>query len=60
VILSLEMVTVPVADVDHATAFYADRLGFHLDMDVRRGRPALCPPHPAGIGVLHRDGRGLD
>jgi catechol 2,3-dioxygenase-like lactoylglutathione lyase family enzyme len=34
-ILSLEMVTVPVADVDRAKAFYRDRLGFSEDMDVR-------------------------
>ena len=33
--LSLEMVTVPVADVDRAKAFYVDQVGFHEDMDVR-------------------------
>jgi catechol 2,3-dioxygenase-like lactoylglutathione lyase family enzyme len=48
VILSLEMVTVPVADVDHAKAFYSGQLGFHLDMEVRtedgRRFVRLTPP----------------
>jgi catechol 2,3-dioxygenase-like lactoylglutathione lyase family enzyme len=29
----LELVNVPVSDVDRAKAFYADRAGFHLDHD---------------------------
>jgi catechol 2,3-dioxygenase-like lactoylglutathione lyase family enzyme len=29
----LEVVVVPVTDVDRAKAFYADRLGFHVDVD---------------------------
>ncbi|MFF3444261.1 VOC family protein [Streptosporangium sp. NPDC002721] len=31
----LELVPVPVRDIDRAKAFYADRLGFHVDVDVR-------------------------
>jgi catechol 2,3-dioxygenase-like lactoylglutathione lyase family enzyme len=31
----LELVPVPVTDIDRAKAFYADRLGFHVDVDVR-------------------------
>ena len=31
----LELVPVPVSDVDRAKAFYSDRLGFHVDVDVR-------------------------
>jgi catechol 2,3-dioxygenase-like lactoylglutathione lyase family enzyme len=31
--MKLELVIVPVADVDRAKAFYVDRLGFHLDVD---------------------------
>ena len=46
--LSLEMVTVPVADVDRAKAFYVDQVGFHADMDVRtdgnRRFVRLTPP----------------
>ncbi len=29
----LELVNVPVSDVDRAKAFYADKVGFHLDHD---------------------------
>ena len=29
----LELVPVPVSDVDRAIAFYRDKAGFHLDMD---------------------------
>ncbi len=31
----LELVPVPVSDIDRAKEFYADVLGFHLDVDVR-------------------------
>lgn len=31
--MKLEVVTVPVSDVDRAIEFYADKLGFHLDGD---------------------------
>src|SRR5829696_9921599 len=33
--MKLELVPIPVADVDRAKAFYADRLGFVVDVDVR-------------------------
>ena len=33
----LELVIVPVADVDRAKAFYTERCGFHLDVDHRAG-----------------------
>jgi len=33
--LSLEVVPLPVADVDRALAFYTERLGFVLDVDYR-------------------------
>jgi catechol 2,3-dioxygenase-like lactoylglutathione lyase family enzyme len=32
--LLLELVPVPVADIERAKAFYRDQLGFHLDVDV--------------------------
>jgi len=51
VILSLELVTVPVADVDRAKAFYVEQLGFNDDMDVRtdgdRRFVRLTPPGSA-------------
>src|SRR4051812_20230785 len=31
----LEVVVVPVTDVERAKAFYVDRLGFHLDADTQ-------------------------
>jgi predicted enzyme related to lactoylglutathione lyase len=31
----LELVPVPVSDIDRAKTFYADQLGFHVDVDVR-------------------------
>jgi len=55
------MVTVPVADVDRAKAFYVDQVGFHADIDVRtRRRPSVRTRDPAGIGVLRGDRRGMD
>jgi len=33
----LELVLVPVADVDRAKAFYTEKAGFHLDVDHRAG-----------------------
>lgn len=33
--MKLELVPVPVSDVDRAKAFYAEQLGFALDVDVR-------------------------
>ena len=32
---SLELVTVPVSDVDRAKAFYVDGMGFNVDQDAR-------------------------
>ena len=31
--LKLELVLIPVADVDRAKAFYVERAGFNLDVD---------------------------
>ncbi len=30
---SVEVITIPVSDVDRALRFYKDQLGFHLDVD---------------------------
>ena len=47
----LELVIVPVSDVDRAKAFYADRLGFHVDVDHSAGEHfrvvQLTPPGSA-------------
>ena len=56
----LELVVVPVSDVDRAKAFYADKLGFTVDVDHRAGDTfrvvQLTPPGSAcsitiGTGV---------
>jgi predicted enzyme related to lactoylglutathione lyase len=31
----LELVPIPVSDVDRAKSFYADKVGFNIDHDVR-------------------------
>jgi catechol 2,3-dioxygenase-like lactoylglutathione lyase family enzyme len=33
--MKLELVPIPVSDVDRAKAFYAEQLGFHIDLDVQ-------------------------
>ena len=33
--MKFELVPIPVSDVDRAKAFYADQVGFHVDVDVR-------------------------
>jgi catechol 2,3-dioxygenase-like lactoylglutathione lyase family enzyme len=58
--MKLELVPVPVTDVDRAKAFYADRLGFAVDVDVRPAPGVrvvqLTPPGSAcSIGL----GEGL-
>ena len=35
--LKLELVLIPVSDVDRAKAFYTERAGFYLDVDHRAG-----------------------
>ena len=33
--MKLELVSVPIVDVDRAKAFYVEQVGFHADLDVR-------------------------
>jgi catechol 2,3-dioxygenase-like lactoylglutathione lyase family enzyme len=35
--LKLELVLVPVSDVDRAKAFYTEKVGFNLDVDTEPG-----------------------
>jgi predicted enzyme related to lactoylglutathione lyase len=56
--MKLELVPVPVSDVDRAAAFYADQLGFAVDVDVRPADGVrvvqLTPPGSAcsiGLGT---------
>ncbi|MBV8528274.1 MAG: VOC family protein [Candidatus Dormibacteraeota bacterium] len=49
--LTLEVIPVPVSDTDAAKAFYADKLGFTVDMDIRMSDSVrfvqLTPPGSA-------------
>jgi predicted enzyme related to lactoylglutathione lyase len=56
--MKLELVPIPVSDVDRAKAFYADELGFVVDVDVRPADGVrvvqLTPPGSAcsiGLGT---------
>ncbi|TDT98470.1 putative enzyme related to lactoylglutathione lyase [Streptomyces sp. 846.5] len=57
----LELIPLPVADVDRAKAFYADRLGFKVDLDFSPNESfrvvQLTPPGSAcsvalGVGIV--------
>jgi catechol 2,3-dioxygenase-like lactoylglutathione lyase family enzyme len=54
--MKLELVPVPVADVDRAKAFYVDQVGFHADLDIRPNDSVrsvqLTPPGSACSIVL--------
>jgi catechol 2,3-dioxygenase-like lactoylglutathione lyase family enzyme len=50
----LEVVLLPVADVDRAREFYEERVGFHLDVDHRAGdsfRVVQLTPHGSGCSI---------
>jgi catechol 2,3-dioxygenase-like lactoylglutathione lyase family enzyme len=49
---TLEVVVVPVSDIDRAIAFYRDQLGFNLDHDTRAGETRFA--QPAGFRLLDR------
>jgi catechol 2,3-dioxygenase-like lactoylglutathione lyase family enzyme len=47
---TLEVVVVPVTDVDAAIAFYRDQVGFHLDHDTHAGDQRFAQLTPPGSG----------
>ena len=52
---TLEVIVVPVRDIDRAKAFYADGLGFHVDHDVVMGdevRILQLTPPGSGCSVV--------
>src|ERR1043166_3775759 len=56
---TLEVVVVPVSDVDRAKAFYADRLGFPLDHDRKVGEDVrIVQLTPPGSGCSVVIGKG--
>jgi catechol 2,3-dioxygenase-like lactoylglutathione lyase family enzyme len=59
--MKLELVPLPVSDVDRSIAFYADKLGFHLDVDVRPAEGVrVVQLTPEGSGCSIGFGTGLD
>jgi catechol 2,3-dioxygenase-like lactoylglutathione lyase family enzyme len=47
---TLEVVVVPVSDVDRAIAFYRDQLGFALDFDTQTAEQRFAQLTPPGSG----------
>jgi catechol 2,3-dioxygenase-like lactoylglutathione lyase family enzyme len=59
----LEVVIVPVADVDRAKEFYADKLGFPLDVDHQANenfRIVQVTPPGSGCSIVFGKGVGSD
>jgi catechol 2,3-dioxygenase-like lactoylglutathione lyase family enzyme len=56
---TLEVVVVPVSDIDRAKGFYADRLGFAVDHDTRIGdgqRVVQLTPPGSGCSIVIGEG----
>ena len=60
--MKLEVVPMPVSDVDAAKAFYTEQVGFHLDHDVRPGggmRVVQMTPPGSACSVVVGEGLPL-
>ncbi len=55
----LELVPLPVADVDRAKDFYTEKLGFKLDHDVRHGDRRVVQLTPPGSACSIVFGQGI-
>jgi len=55
----IELLVVPVTDIDRAKAFYADQVGFNVDLDVERGDVRIVQLTPPGSGCSIAIGTGL-
>jgi catechol 2,3-dioxygenase-like lactoylglutathione lyase family enzyme len=60
--LLLEVVQVPVSDVDRAKEFYSEKAGFHLDHDNWHGdaRVVQLTPQGSGCSIVFGVGLGTD
>lgn len=47
---TLEVIIIPVSDIDRAVAFYRDKIGFHLDHDTRNEHMHVVQLTPQGSG----------
>jgi catechol 2,3-dioxygenase-like lactoylglutathione lyase family enzyme len=48
--VNLEVVSIPVSDVDKALEFYRDRLGWRVDADIKGGAIRVVQVTPTGAG----------
>ena len=55
----LELVPLPVADVERAKSFYMDKVGFNLDHDVRNGELRVVQLTPPGSACSIVIGKGI-
>ena len=55
----LEVVSVPVSDVDRAKEFYVEKIGFHLDGDWEMGDKRYVQLTPVGSGCSIAIGKGI-
>ncbi len=59
--MKLELVPIPVSDVDRAKSFYVEKVGFHLDHDVQPGngmRVVQLTPPGSGCSIVIGTGMG--
>ena len=59
--MKLELVPIPISDVDRARAFYVEQVGFHLDHDVQPGngmRVVQLTPHGSACSIVIGSGLG--
>jgi len=50
--LALAVISLPVTDIDRATAFYVEHAGFILDVDYRPTAEFGCAADSTRVGVL--------
>lgn len=55
----IELVPLPVSDVDRAKEFYTEKLGFNLDHDVRNGDMRVVQMTPPGSACSIVVGQGI-
>ena len=56
----LEVVVLPVSDVDRAKKFYSEQVGFNVDVDQEMGESRIVQMTPKGSGCSVTIGRGLN
>jgi catechol 2,3-dioxygenase-like lactoylglutathione lyase family enzyme len=55
----LELVLIPVSDVERAKKFYTEKLGFHADVDMKLGERRFVQLTPKGSGCSIAFGDGV-